>query len=151
MNDDDVNDNDDDPLQGLPTNSRRIILCPAYTLEVLLFCVDRHFDTVNEKDEEEDADDASLLWRGAIRNCRPVHKDDIEKIVSMRVFTVGLEDIERISAVRIFTPQAVHTPEARKKVALSLQEVKKRFPDEIPLLDPIKDLGIEDDSFTRRG
>jgi ATP-dependent RNA helicase DOB1 len=120
---------------------------PAYTLEVLLFCVDRHFDTVNEKDEKEDADDASLLWRGAIRNCRPVQKDDDEKIVSMRVFTVGLEDIERISAVRIFTPQAVHTPEARKKVALSLQEVKKRFPDGIPLLDPVKDLGIEDESF----
>jgi ATP-dependent RNA helicase DOB1 len=120
---------------------------PAYTLEVLLFCVDRHFDTVAEKDEKEDADDASLLWRGAIRNCRPVQKGDDEKIVSMRVFTVGLEDIERISAVRIFTPQAVHTPEARKKVALSLQEVKKRFPDGIPLLDPIKDLGIEDESF----
>ena len=120
---------------------------PAYTLEVLLFCVDRHFDTVNEKDEKEDVDDASLLWRGAIRNCRPVQKDDDEKIVSMRVFTVGLEDIERISAVRIFTPQAVHTTEARKKVALSLHEVKKRFPDGIPLLDPIKDLGIEDESF----
>jgi ATP-dependent RNA helicase DOB1 len=120
---------------------------PAYTLEVLLFCVDRHFDTVDEKDEKEDADDASLLWRGAIRNCRPVQKDDNQKVVSMRVFTVDLDNIERISAVRIFTPQAVHTPEARKKVALSLHEVKKRFPDGIPLLDPIKDLGIEDESF----
>jgi hypothetical protein len=39
-----------------------------------------------------------------------------------------------LPAVRIFTPQVVHTFKARKKVA-------------IPLLDPIKDLGIEDKSF----
>ena len=67
--------------------------------------------------------------------------------MSMRVFTVSLENIDRISAVRIFIPQAVHTPEARKKVHQSLKEVKKRFPDGIPLLDPVKDLGIDDSNF----
>lgn len=121
---------------------------PTYTLEVLLSCVDRHFDTVEGKDKEEDASDSSLLWRGTVRHCRPVKVgvgDD--KIVSMRVFTIGLENIERVSAVRIFTPQALHTPEARKKVSLSLTEVQKRFPDGIPLLDPVKDLGIEEASF----
>jgi ATP-dependent RNA helicase DOB1 len=121
---------------------------PSYTLEVLISCVDRHFDSVEGKDKEEDTSDASLLWRGTVRHCRPVKIGaDDDKIVSMRLFTVGLENIERISAVRIFTPQALHTPEARKKVSLSLAEVQKRFPDGIPLLDPVKDLGIEEDTF----
>jgi ATP-dependent RNA helicase DOB1 len=122
---------------------------PSYTLEVLLPCVDRHFDNIDVKDKDEDVGDASLLWRGTLRHCRPVKNGiDDDKIVSMRVFTVGLDSIERISAVRLFVPQALHTPEARKKVSLSVNEVHKRFADGVPLLDPVKDLGIEEDSFT---
>jgi ATP-dependent RNA helicase DOB1 len=120
---------------------------PIYTLEVLIPCVDRHFDGVDDNDKEEDVKDAPLLWRGTVRHCRPVKPGDEEKVVSMRLFTVSLQHIDRISAVRIFTPQAVSTPEARKKVSLSVNEVKKRFPDGIPLLDPVKDLGIEEDTF----
>jgi ATP-dependent RNA helicase DOB1 len=121
---------------------------PSYILEVLLPCVDRHFDKVEDKEKQEDTDDALLLWRGSIRHCRPVKEGvDDESIVSMRVFTVSLENIDRISAVRIFIPQAVHTPEARKKVSQSVKEVKKRFPEGIPLLDPVKDLGIDDENF----
>jgi ATP-dependent RNA helicase DOB1 len=120
---------------------------PIYTLEVLLPCVDRHFDGVDGNEKEEDVKDAPLLWRGTVRHCRPVNPGDDDKIVSMRLFTVSLQHIDRVSAVRIFTPQAVSTPEARKKVSLSVQEVKKRFPDGLPLLDPVKDLGIEEDTF----
>jgi len=121
---------------------------PSYTVEVLLFCVDRHFDSVDEKQKEEDLKEASILWRGTSRNCRPVKEGiDDPELISMRVFTVGLENIERISQVRIFTPQALHSQESRKKVSLSVKEVLKRFPEGPPLLDPIKDLGIEDASF----
>ena len=103
---------------------------------------------MSAKDKEEDTNDAALFWRGTITHCRPVKNGvDDEKIITMRVFTVGLDSIERISAVRIFTPQAMQTPEARKKVSLSVKEVQKRFPEGIPLLDPVKDLGIEEDSF----
>eukprot|EP00526_Cylindrotheca_closterium_P006161 CAMPEP_0113613116 /NCGR_PEP_ID=MMETSP0017_2-20120614/6470_1 /TAXON_ID=2856 /ORGANISM="Cylindrotheca closterium" /LENGTH=610 /DNA_ID=CAMNT_0000522213 /DNA_START=8 /DNA_END=1841 /DNA_ORIENTATION=- /assembly_acc=CAM_ASM_000147 len=146
---------------------------PAYTLEVLLPCVDRHFDEVDgtEKSDDlkdapllipcvdrhfdevdgteksDDLKDAPLLWRGSVRFCRPAKPDDDMELVSMRLFTVTLENIDRISAVRIFTPPAVNTPEARKKVSMSVDEVKKRFPEGLPLLDPIKDLGIEEDEF----
>ena len=65
----------------------------------------------------------------------------------MRVFTVGLDNIERISQVRIFAPQALNSLEARKKVALAVKEVLKRFPEGPPLLDPIKDLGIDEAGF----
>mmetsp|Transcript_47322 Transcript_47322/g.48160 ORF Transcript_47322/g.48160 Transcript_47322/m.48160 type:complete len:701 (+) Transcript_47322:2-2104(+) len=122
---------------------------PTYTLEVLLPCVDRHFDSVDGKVVEEDASNAPLLWRGTVRQCRPIKQGiDDEKLISMRVFTIGLENIDRVSAVRIFTPQALHSPEARKKVTTAMKEVQRRFPDGVPLLDPIKDLKIRDDSFT---
>lgn len=122
---------------------------PTYTLEVLLPCVDRHFDSSDAKGKEEDASNSPLLWRGTSKTCRPAKQGvDDEKLISMRVFTISLENIERVSAVRIFTPNAVHSPEARKKVAMAVKEVKKRFPDGIPLLDPIKDLKIRDENFT---
>jgi ATP-dependent RNA helicase DOB1 len=117
-----------------------------YTLEILLNCVDRHFDSKG-KGAEEDAENSSLLWRGATQTCRPATDDDEKRIVSMRLFTVGLTSIDRLSAVRIFIPQDVTTPEARNKVAMSVKEVEKRFPEGIPLLDPIGDLGIKDEAF----
>jgi ATP-dependent RNA helicase DOB1 len=121
---------------------------PVYTLEVLLFCVDRHFDSTDGKGKEEDVSNAPLLWRGTARQCRPAKPGvDDESIISMRVFTISLENIDRISAVRIFTPPALHSLEARKKVAMAVKEVQKRFPEGVPLLDPIKDLRIKDENF----
>lgn len=121
---------------------------PVYTLEVLLHCVDRHFDSVDKKLVDEDTANSPLLWRGTFRQCRPSKRGvDDDEIVSMRVFTISLENIDRISAVRIFTPQALHSPEARKKVHLAVKEVQKRFPDGLPLLDPIKDLNVCDENF----
>jgi ATP-dependent RNA helicase DOB1 len=122
---------------------------PQYTLEVLLFCVDRHFDSVEGKERNEDIEERSVLWQGNSRMCRPVQVgvDEEKNVVSMRVFTIGLESIDRISAVRIFIPKN-HPSEVRKDVALSVKEVQKRFPDGIPLLDPVKDLGIKDQDFT---
>eukprot|EP00934_Nitzschia_sp_Nitz4_P002466 Nitzschia sp. Nitz4//scaffold128_size63911//11221//14941//NITZ4_006214-RA/size63911-snap-gene-0.67-mRNA-1//-1//CDS//3329534817//2456//frame0 len=120
---------------------------PTYTVEVLLPCVDRHFDSVKDAEKPEDVKDAPVLWRGTSVQCRPVNKDDDESIVSMRVFSIGLENIDRISSVRIFTPQALRSPEARKQVSVTMKEVHKRLPSGPPLLDPIKDLGIKDEHF----
>ena len=118
-----------------------------YSLEVLLTCVDRHFDSKDNKGKDEDVENVGLLWRGTASGCRPAEPDDQNAIVSMRVFTIGLENIERLSAVRIFIPQDLTLPEARNKVAMSVKEVMKRFPEGIPLLDPVTDLGIKDEAF----
>lgn len=120
-----------------------------YTLEVLLNCVDLHFDQVDGKGKDEDAENARLLWRGSSKNCRPATMQDDRKIVSMRVFTVHLDSIERISAVKVVIPPDITTPEARSKVALLLIEAKKRFDDKIPLLDPVRDMGITDAAFQK--
>jgi len=121
---------------------------PVFTIEVLLPCVDRHFDSIDGKAKEEDTSNASLLWRGSVKSCRPSKPGDDEKLIFMRVFTISLENIDRVSAVRIFIPKAVQSAEARKKVAVAVKEVKRRFPDGVPLLDPIKDLKIRDENFT---
>lgn len=123
-----------------------------YTLEVLLFCVDRHFDSSSPDGDDdavkkEDVQNQSMLWRGSPEHCRPARPDDDPKIVSMRLFTVSLECVDRISAVVLYVPNDVHPPEARKNVGIAVKEVQKRFPDGVPLLDPIKDLGVKDDEY----
>ena len=118
-----------------------------YSIDVMVNCVDRHFDA-ETRGKDEDMENASLLWQGTAENCRAVRKDDDPKIVSMRVFHgLGLDCIERISAVRIFTPHEVTTVSSRRKVANQVKEVQNRMPNDIPLLDPVNDLGIKDDAF----
>ena len=120
---------------------------PEYSIDVMLNCVDRHFD-LKTKGRDEDLENSALLWQGTSESSRPAKEDDDPKLISMRVFhDLDLSCIDRISAVRIFTPYEVTTPSSRRKVASQLDEVKKRMPDDIPLLDPVKDLGINDDAF----
>jgi ATP-dependent RNA helicase DOB1 len=132
-----------------------------YTIEVLLNCVDRSLDdTAEDADNnskkprtttmEQDIENANLLWRGSNRNCRAVRDNiDDKKHISMRLFTIDLESIERISAIKIGIPSDITIPESRRKVAILLQEAKKRFNNTIPLLDPLKDMNITDPAFQK--
>jgi len=125
---------------------------PVHNLDVLLPCVDRNFDDTSpiaEARREEDLANLGLLWRGTARHCRPATPSDSPKIISMREFTVGLDSIDRISAVRLYIPQDTHPPENRKNVLSSVKTVLQRFPDGIPLLDPVKDLKIKASDFTK--
>jgi len=120
---------------------------PEYMLDVLLPCLDRHFDGESSKGKEEDTENNRLIWRGSFQTCRPVREDDKKSLVSMRIFTVGLNNIENISAIRIFIPKDCTTIESRRKVHSAVNEVKNRFKEGVPLLDPVDDLGITDESF----
>jgi len=125
---------------------------PVHSIDVLLGCVDRHFDDTTPSAEarrEEDKANLGLLWRGTARHCRPVLPGDKSDIVSMREFTVDLNTIDRISAVRLFVPQDTKPQEARKNIMKSLQEVQRRFPDGLPLLDPVQDLKINVGEFNK--
>ena len=126
---------------------------PMHTIDVLLPCVDRHFDDKTEGDAamQEDVSNIGLLWRGTIGHCRPARpgNEEDKKLTSWRVFSIGLSDIDRISAVRIFMPQDITPPEARVGVAKSLVEVARRFPEGLPLLDPVKDLKIKSSEFEK--
>lgn len=120
---------------------------PEYTLDVILTCVDRHFDAGDTKGKDEDTENASILWRGTSRSCRPAEEGDDKNIISWRIFTIALENVERLSAIKLIVPQDCTTPEARRKVGLLLQTAMNRFSDGLQLLDPVNDLGIKDDEY----
>ncbi|XP_046332583.1 exosome RNA helicase MTR4-like [Haliotis rufescens] len=62
----------------------------------------------------------------------------------MQVVPVLTTLIEGISAIRLYVPQDLKSNDKRQSVYKSLQEVEKRFPDGLPPLDPIEDMGIKD-------
>jgi len=72
----------------------------------------------------------------------------------MVVVPVMLHTLESISGLRLILPKDLRQREARQQVKDRLQEVFRRFPSSgkgakgIPLLDPIKDMKITDDSFS---
>jgi ATP-dependent RNA helicase DOB1 len=118
-----------------------------YLLEVLLFCVDRHFDSVDKKGKDEDLENVHVIWNGSNVSCRPIKPSDDKKIQTVRVFSIGLNNIENLSAVRLFVPQEVTRWESRRKMRDMINEVIRRFPEGVPLLDPVTDLGIQDEAF----
>lgn len=67
----------------------------------------------------------------------------------MEVVPVFLSCVEAIGHVRIFLPQDLRSPPQRNDVRKALDEVKRRFPDGIAILDPIENMGITDDSFKK--
>ena len=67
----------------------------------------------------------------------------------MDVVGVELSCIDSIGHVRIFLPKDLKPIDQRNNVRKSLEEVKRRFPDGIAILDPIENMGITDDSFKK--
>ena len=65
----------------------------------------------------------------------------------MEVVPVFLSCIEAIGHIRIFLPKDLNSVDQRLTVRKSLEEVQRRFPDGVAVLDPIENLGITDDSF----
>lgn len=68
---------------------------------------------------------------------------------SMQVVPVLLTCLQSISHLRIFLPDDLKSPSERNSVKRALDEVKRRFPDGIAILDPIENMGITDESFKR--
>ncbi|KAI7914828.1 FRQ-interacting RNA helicase [Pyricularia oryzae] len=53
-----------------------------------------------------------------------------------------------ISQIRIFMPKDMDHL-GKSQVSHGLEEVQRRFPDGVPILDPIENMGIKDDSFKK--
>ncbi|KAK4133175.1 antiviral helicase [Trichocladium antarcticum] len=58
-----------------------------------------------------------------------------------------LSCMKTLSQARIFVPKNVSSRENRETVGKSLDEVRRRFPDGIPVMDPLENMGIQDGSF----
>ncbi|KAL7624275.1 ATP-dependent RNA helicase mtr4 [Parahypoxylon ruwenzoriense] len=61
--------------------------------------------------------------------------------------------IKALSQIRVFMPKDVTSREdvesVRKQLLKALKEVERRFPDGLPILDPIENMNITDDSFKK--
>ncbi|CAO1600944.1 ATP-dependent RNA helicase mtr4, variant 2 [Xanthoria calcicola] len=67
----------------------------------------------------------------------------------MQIVPCMLTCIDAIAYVRVHLPQDLRTADERNGVKKALDEVKRRFPDGVPLLDPIENMGITDASFKK--
>lgn len=77
---------------------------------------------------------------------QPAPKDD--KGV-MQVVPTVLSMIEVLSTVRVYIPKDLRSVDSKDQVRKSIREVAKRFPDGIPVLDPIEDMKIDDEDFKK--
>ncbi|KAG8598940.1 hypothetical protein GDO81_002807 [Engystomops pustulosus] len=98
-------------------------LDPIYVVEVLLNCC------------------KESLKNAATEAAKPAKPDEKGE---MQVVPVLLHLLCAISSVRLYIPKDLRSLDNRQSVLKSIQEVQKRFPDGVPLLDPIDDMGIKD-------
>ncbi|KAG8456619.1 hypothetical protein GDO86_002408 [Hymenochirus boettgeri] len=103
-------------------------LDPLYVVEVLLSC------------SKESVKNAATE---AAKPARPDEKGE------MQVVPVMLHLLCAISSVRLYIPKDLRPLDNRQSVLKSIQEVQKRFPDGVPLLDPIDDMGIKDQGLKK--
>lgn len=64
-----------------------------------------------------------------------------------QIFPVELNVLDGLSTIRLHLPKDVRPTDAQLVILKSISEVERRFPDAIPLLDPINDQGIADPAF----
>jgi ATP-dependent RNA helicase DOB1 len=67
----------------------------------------------------------------------------------MEVVPFLLTCIDAIGHIRIFLPDDLRPVDNRKGVRKALEEVKQRFPDGIATLDPVENMGINDEEFKK--
>ena len=64
-----------------------------------------------------------------------------------QIFPVELSVLDGLSTIRLHLPKDVRPTDAQLVILKSISEVERRFPDAVPLLDPIKDQGVADPAF----
>ncbi|ORE02182.1 antiviral helicase [Rhizopus microsporus var. microsporus] len=105
---------------------------PNYVVDILLNC---------SKDSSLTKDAA-----GQPTGIKPATNDDERNPL---VIPVSLRTIQSISHIRLVLPKDLRSSDTRKAAYKSIMEVKKRFHGNIPLLDPINNMGIKDPSFQK--
>ncbi|PBK60634.1 DSHCT-domain-containing protein [Armillaria solidipes] len=63
------------------------------------------------------------------------------------IVPILLSAIEGICSLRIFLPKDLAQGQQRETVWKSVLETRRWFPDDVPLLDPLRDMGIKDEKF----
>lgn len=118
---------------------------PAYTLDILLRAPKTEGEpNQQEKPQEgEKEEDSSQEVVDGEKKKKKKKKD----LVPMAVQAVKLENLTAISAVRLQLQQDLREESHRSAVGKSIQEVFKRFEGQVPLLDPVEDIGLRSAAF----
>ncbi|SCV02695.1 LAME_0H04258g1_1 [Lachancea meyersii CBS 8951] len=77
---------------------------------------------------------------------RPAHAG--EKSIST-ILPITLSSIKNVGNLRLYMPSDIRASGQRDIVGKSLKEVRRRFPDALPLIDPVKNMKIEDEDFKK--
>lgn len=81
-----------------------------------------------------------------VEGIRPPRDDEEGRA---EVVPVILDSICEISNIRSFLPKDLSSASQRQTVHKNLSEIQRRFPDGIPLLDPVENMKINDESFLK--
>lgn len=65
----------------------------------------------------------------------------------IEVIPVSSKLIFKISSVRVHCPNDLRSKDSRKGLFKVVTEVKRRYPEGAPLLNPVKDMNIKDEDF----
>lgn len=84
------------------------------------------------------------LQASTTMDIRPPAQDETGE---MKVIPVSLNVVHKVSQVRLYLSNDLRPKENRMAVLKSIREVKKRFPESPPLLDPVNDMKIKERSF----
>lgn len=75
------------------------------------------------------------------------HSPTFKLFEQSQVVPVELTSLSCISQIRIFSPKILTLKQVRQSVYDSIQVIIKRYPGGLAPLDPIEDMGIEDENF----
>lgn len=68
---------------------------------------------------------------------------------TVSIIPITLESIQAIGNLRLYMPKDIRAKSQLDTVGKTLSEVQRRFPDGVPLIDPIKNMKIEDEDFQK--
>lgn len=75
---------------------------------------------------------------------RPAREGELTK---NEIIPITLDSIESLSNIRLYLPKDLKSASQRQTVNKTLTEAIRRFPDGLPVLDPIANMKIEDPEF----
>ncbi|EGF78636.1 hypothetical protein BATDEDRAFT_20298 [Batrachochytrium dendrobatidis JAM81] len=122
------------PKAKMGGNIKTLTEEPQYIVDVLLNCAPA----------ENDDSSASSLLSTSVQPC----PKDIKR-GSALIVPCLLNAFDGISSVRINMPKDMRLLASRRQCLATIKEVESRFKDKVPILDPIKDMRIEDALFQK--
>ncbi|PZC76368.1 hypothetical protein B5X24_HaOG204735 [Helicoverpa armigera] len=114
----------------------------------------RHRTGKGKKGEDNPLTSESVIIVDILLHVKKADGEDAEKVPcppgeagDVEVVPVIHTLIYQISSLRVYYPKDLRPADNRKSVLKTIGEVKKRFPDGPPLLNPIKDMKINESVF----